>query len=131
MLTVSRASLWLAGTASLLFATACSAPTITGFTITAGPSPVNIAPGGTSYLTVAATTTNTSPVTVAVVLFNLPTGVSSSPAAPTVTSGSQTTIALTAAANAPAVTNQVQVTGYTGLAASNAYVNVTVYPAAP
>jgi uncharacterized membrane protein len=128
MLTVSRASLWLAGTASLLLATACSGPTINGFTISAGPQTVNIAPGGTSTVTVAATTTASSPVSAALVVYNLPGEVSSSPVSPTITTGGSTTVILTAAPNAPAQSNDVQITAYAGLSSASAHITVTVVP---
>jgi hypothetical protein len=128
MLKVSRASLWLAGSVSLLAASACSTPTINGFNLTAGPANVNIAPGGISYITVAATATGSAAVNVAVVVYGLPAGVSYSPTAPTIATGSQTNIVLTAAPNAPAGTSVTHVSGYAGLAYSNSEISVTVAP---
>jgi hypothetical protein len=130
MLTVSRASLWLAGTITLLAAAGCSAPTINGFKITAGPSTATVTAGSSTYINVAATTGASSPVTAAVIVYNLPVGVSSSPASPTVTTGAtQTTITISAAPNAQPGTVPLQITGYAGLASSNAYVNLTVVAA--
>jgi hypothetical protein len=113
----------------MLSMTACSSPAIGGFSLTAAPTTVTITQGSTSYLTIASTGTGTQPVTSAVVLYNLPVGVTASPNAPTVTTGSQTVIALTADAASPVVNNQVQITGYAGLAANSVMVNIGVVAA--
>ena len=127
MMTVKRAALWLGSSLSMIALTACSTPTINGFNLTAGPASISIAPGTQAYLTVSSTATNNAPVTAGIVLYYLPTGVTSVPSAPTVTTGSQSTIILSASPNAPiGVTSKVQVTGYANLAQSTQYVNVTV-----
>ena len=129
MMTVRRASLWLAGTLSMLAVTACSGPTINGFNIVATPTAVGLGPGGTTYMNVAATATGGAPVTAAIIVYNLPPGVTASPANPTVTTGSSTIITLTAAPYAvPGASTQVQVSGYAGLASSNSLVTVNVLP---
>ena len=127
MTAVSRATLWLASSCLLLAGTACSAPTITAFSIAASPN-VTIAPGGTAILTVSANTSATTPQTAGIVIFNLPPGVSYAPSSPTVATGSQTAITLVAAPNAVASTTQAQVVGYSGLAGSTVYVPITVAP---
>jgi hypothetical protein len=129
MMTVRRAALWLGGTLSLLAMTACSSVTIHGFNLTAGPASISIAQGGTSYLTVAAAASGSTPVTAAVVLYNLPPGITVAPASPTVTTGSQTVISLTASESTPIAANQVQVSAYAGLAYSDAVVSVAVIAA--
>ncbi len=118
---------WLCSSFALLAVTACSSPTINGFNITA-PASISVAQGGVAYLTVssAATGSSTTPVTSALVLYNLPQGVTYSPAAPTVTTGSQTVIVLSAFQYAPIANNQVQVSGYAQLASSSAIVSVGV-----
>lgn len=127
MMTVKRVALWLGSSLSMIALTACSQPTISGFNLTAGPAAINIQPGGQATLTVAATATSSATVTAAVILYYLPAGVTASPSAPTVTTGSQSTITLIAAPTAPiGVTSKVQVTGYTNLAQSTQYVNVSV-----
>jgi hypothetical protein len=126
MKTVRRAALWLGSTVSLFAVTACSPVTIHGFTLTAAPASVSVPQGGTSYLSVASVATSNAPVTAAIVLYNLPPGVTASPASPTVTTGSQTTIALTAVEGAPIVTSQVSVAGYAGLAYGGSAVSVSI-----
>jgi hypothetical protein len=128
MTAVSRASLWLACSGLLIAATACSAPTITAFAITAGPA-ITIAPGGSAILTVSATTTAGKPQTAGIVIFNLPQQVSYSPGSATVTTGGQTAITITASPIAVPSTTQAQVVGYAGLAGSTVYVPVTVVAA--
>ncbi len=127
MLEASRA-LWLAGALSLVTMTGCSAPTINGFNLTAGPSTITIVPGGTAALNIASTSTSNAASTATVIIYNLPSGVSYSPASPTIATGTQSTITLTAAPGSPASTRQVQVSGIAGLADSNAFVTVTVVP---
>ena len=92
------------------------------------PASISIFQGASTALTVTSTATpgDTAPVTSAIVLYNLPEGVSVSPASPTVTTGSQTIIVLSAAPYAPIANNQVQVSGYAGLAYSNADLSVGV-----
>jgi hypothetical protein len=127
MMTVKRAALWISSSVSMIALTACSQPTINGFNLTAGPAAITIQPGGQAQLFVTSTATNSAAVTAAVVLYYLPTGVTISPNAPTVTTGSQTIILLNAAPNAPiGTTSKVQVTGYANLAQSTQYVNVSV-----
>ena len=122
---VSRATLWLAGSGLLLAATACSAPTITAFAITAGPA-ITLAPGGSAVLNVSATSSSSTAQNAAIVIFNLPGQVSYSPSTPTVATGSQTSITLTASPLAVPSTTQAQVVGVSGLAGSTVYVPVTV-----
>lgn len=128
MLKATRASLWLAATFPVLALAGCSAPTINGFNLTAGPSNITIAPGGTATIGIASTSTSNAAVTATIIIYNLPSGVSYSPASPTIASGTQSAITLTAAPDSPAATRQVQVSGIAGLADSNAYVTVTVVP---
>jgi hypothetical protein len=129
MMTVQRASVTLAGTLLMLALTACSAPTINGFNIVATPSTLRLGPGGTTYMNIAATGSGSTPVTAAVIVYNLPEGVTTTPANPTVTTGSSTVITLTAAPNAVVgASTQVQVSGYAGLAYSNSVVTVSVTP---
>ena len=128
MTAVSRATLWLAGSALLLAATACSAPTITAFAITAGPA-ITLAPGGSAVLNVSASSSSSVAQTAAIVIFNLPPQVSYSPSSPTVATGGQTSITLTASPSAPASTTKAQVVGVSGLAGSTVYVPITVAPA--
>ncbi len=129
MMNVTRAAILISSTVSLLAVTACSAPTINGFTLTVAPVSISVPEGGSALLTVAATASGSSPVTAAVVLYNLPSNVTISPASPTVTTGSQTVITLSASEGVPNVTNQVQVSGYAGLAYSGAVISVsTVQP---
>lgn len=126
-MTVKRAALWLGSSLSMIALTACSSPTINTFSMTAGPATINIQPGGQAQLTVSATTTASKPVTAAIVLYYLPTGVTASPASPTVTTGSSTVITLTAAPGAPTgITSNVQVSGIGYLAERDSYVNVSV-----
>lgn len=127
MMTVKRAALWFGSSLSMIALTACSAPTINSFTMTAGPSVINIQPGGQAQLTVSAATTGSKAVTAAIVLYYLPTGVTASPASPTVTTGSSTVITLTASPNAPTgVTSNVQVAGIGYLAERDVYLSVGV-----
>ena len=128
MLPVSRAMLWLTCSTGILAVTACSGPTINGFTLSSGNTAASLGPGDTTYVSVASTSANKTPVTAAIVVYNLPQGVSVSPASPTLASGSQITLTLNAAPNAPAATSRVQISGYAGLASSDVYVNVTVTP---
>ncbi len=129
MRNVRRTAAWIGSTFCLLAVTACSSPTINGFTLTAAPVSVSVPEGGSAFLTVAATATGNGPVTAAIVLYNLPSGITASPASPTVTTGAQTVITLTAAENAPIVTNQVGVTGYAGLASGGSVISVAVVQA--
>ena len=128
MLKASRASLWLAGTLSVLAVAGCSAPTINGFNLTAGPGNITISPGGTATINIASSSTGSAASTATVVLYNLPSGVSFAPSSPTIATGTQSTITLIASPNAPAATSQVSVSAYAGLAYSGAYVTVTVVP---
>jgi aminopeptidase S len=129
MMTAQRASTGLAGTLFLLALTACSSPAINSFTITASPTALRLGPGGTTTMSVVATGSGTTPVTAAVIVYNLPEGVTTTPANPTVTTGSSTLITLTAAPNAAAgASTQVQVSAYAGLSSSNSMVTVNVVP---
>ncbi len=128
MLKASRASLWLTGAATVLAMAGCSAPTINGFNLTAGPGNITITPGGTATISIASSSTSSSKSTATVVLYGLPQGVSFSPSAPTIDTGTQSAITLTAAPGAPAATSKVQVSAYAGLAYSGTYVTVTVVP---
>lgn len=126
MLIVRRAAICIASTLPILALSACSTPTINGFNLSASPGSVALVPGETSYITVSAKATSTTAVTSAIVLYNLPAGVTASPASPTVTTGSETVIALTASNDAVVASNQVQVSGYAGLAYSDSLVTVAV-----
>ena len=127
MITVQRAALWLGSSLSMIALTACSQPTISGFNLSALPASINIQPGSQARFTVAATATSSAAVTAAIVLYYLPSGVTATPATPSVTTGSNLTIVLTAAPDAPiGITSKVQVTGYADLASSTQYVNVNV-----
>jgi hypothetical protein len=129
MVTVKRASLWLAGTLSMLAVAACSAPTINGFNIVATPASLYLNPGGVTYMNVAASATGSAPVTAAIIVYNLPEGVSATPANPTVTTGSSTVITFTAAPSTVlGGTAKVQVSGYAGLASSNSIVSLNITP---
>ncbi len=127
MTTVKRAALWFGSSFSMIAMTACSAPTVDSFSMTAGPAEIRVQPGGQARLIVSATTTASKPSTAAIVLYYLPAGVTASPASPTVTTGSSTTITLSAAPGAPiGVISNVQVSGITYLAEKDSYINVGV-----
>jgi len=90
------------------------------------PSSSTVAAGGTTSYTVATMALNGSTQTIALSVSGLPAGVTGSFNPASVTAGGSSTLTLTAATSAPAVTATFTVTGTSGSTAHSANASVTV-----
>ncbi|MEU8125376.1 M4 family metallopeptidase [Spirillospora sp. NPDC049024] len=101
------------------------------FSIAVSPSSATVDPGGTVTATVSTRTVSGEPQQVSLAARNLPAGVTARFEPPSVTSGAQSTMTLTATASAPAGSHPVTIAGTGGTAARSAAFALTVGQAAP
>jgi hypothetical protein len=97
------------------------------FTLSASASTLTLTPGGSAQsITLSVTGENGFSGTVQVAISGLPTGVTASPASPSLTPGTPQTVSFTAAASAAAATATVQFTGTAGTLSHAASLSLSV-----
>ncbi|HEY3989774.1 MAG TPA: hypothetical protein VGM02_10785 [Acidobacteriaceae bacterium] len=110
-----------------LTVTATTPPTSGDFTLGVAPGTVTLTPGASQQVTLSATATGDFSGTIAVLVKNLPSGVTASPTTITVVPNAPEAITLTAASDAPATTPiQVSFVGTSGTLSHTATIQVSV-----